>query len=118
MQLGSNELIVFSISPALEPTLPHCSECDKSAWRIVGTVDRGIKQETALCVRHYIDACLSFPALQYLEREFRFYPYGVPLSAAFLPQFKSDRAIFTARSLPAGWTGNEDHPAGNDTDHS
>lgn len=111
MQLGSNELIVFSISPALEPTLPRCGECDKSAWRIVGTVDRGIKTETPLCVRHYIDACLSFPALQYLEREFRFYPFGIPLSAEFLPQFKSDRPTFTAISLPAGWRRNDDHPA-------
>jgi hypothetical protein len=118
MQLGSNESIAFSISAAQEPTVPRCSECDKTAWRIVGSVDRGIKVETPLCVRHFIDACLLFPVLQYLEREFRFYPYGVPLAAAFLPQFKSDRPIFTARSLPAGWTWNEDHPAGNDTDHS
>ncbi len=115
MELGSNVSIAYSISAALETAVRRCSECGKIAWRIVGTVDRGIKEETPLCFRHFIEACLSFPVLQYLDREFRFDPFGTSLIAAFPPPSKSDcshsaelYSIFNSSSLPVGWTWNDD----------
>jgi hypothetical protein len=109
MQLGSNEFIAFSITPAHEPALARCSECDKIAWRIVGTADRGIKNETPLCIRHFIEACLSFPVLQFLDREFRFDPFGKSHIGAFPQRSESDcsRSVeqsFNAKNLPVSWT--------------
>jgi len=90
MSLGSNESITFSISPAHEPASPSCSECGKIAYRIVGTMDQGIMNETPLCFRHFIDACIAFPVLQYLEREFRVDPFGMPCATDFAPRYEPD----------------------------
>jgi len=78
MQVEASELIAFSITPAYEPSWPSCSECEQIAWRIVGTVDHGMKKETPLCVRHFIDTCIAFPVLQFLERGIIFDPFLLP----------------------------------------
>lgn len=78
MQVEASELIAFSITPAFEPTWPSCSECEQIAWRIVGTVDQGLKKETPLCVQHFIDTRIAFPVLQFLERNSIFDPFLLP----------------------------------------
>ena len=90
MSLGSNESITFSISPAHEPASPSCSECGKIAHRIVGTMDQGIMNETPLCIWHFIDACIAFPVLQYLERECRVDPFEMPRTTDFAPRHEPD----------------------------
>lgn len=87
MQVEASELIAFSITPAYEPSWPSCSECEQIAWRIVGTVDHGLKKETPLCERHFVDACIGFPVLQYLERDITFDSFQISFEPSCLPPF-------------------------------
>lgn len=66
MQLTAEEMIAFSVSPRFEPIWPQCA-CGQDAYRIVGVFDRGLRKETPLCACHFIEACVNYPLLSYVE---------------------------------------------------
>jgi hypothetical protein len=59
-------MITFSVSPRFEPVWPQCA-CGELAYRIVGTFELGVRRETPLCARHFIEACVDNPFLSYVE---------------------------------------------------
>jgi hypothetical protein len=66
MQLRPDEMIAFSVSPRFEPVWPQCA-CGDLAYRIVGVLDLGLRKEVPLCIRHFIEACVDYPLLAYVE---------------------------------------------------
>jgi hypothetical protein len=66
MQLRPDGIIAFSVFPRFEPVWPKCA-CGDLAYRIVGVFDLGLRKEIPLCVRHFIESCVDYPLLAYLE---------------------------------------------------
>ena len=66
MQLTADEMITFSVSPRFELIWPQCA-CGQDAYRIVGVFDRGLRKEIPLCAGHFIEACVNYPLLSYVE---------------------------------------------------
>jgi len=66
MYIRSDEMIAFSISPQFESVWPQCT-CGELAYRIVGVFDLGLRKETPLCARHFIEACANDPLLAYVN---------------------------------------------------
>jgi hypothetical protein len=87
MQLRPDEMIAFSVSPRFEPVWPQCA-CGDLAYRIVGVLDLGLRKEVPLCIRHFIEACVDYPLLAYVEggSELGFHSRRQPAQQLGLPQ--------------------------------